>query len=231
MLKAIALDDEIPALEVIEAFAGRTDLIELQATFSRTGQARRFLEEHPVDLLFLDIQMPAISGIDFSRSIPKDVIVIFTTSYAEYAVESYNLNAVDYLLKPFTYQRFLQALDKACELYEARFAPAEQPPIILRANYGLVKVRPNDILFIEGLDNYLKIHLIDKELLVVRLTLREMMEKLSDQKFMRVHRSYIVPFDQIQQVRNKHIYIGEQEIPLGGTYEEEFNRRFNSDTN
>ncbi len=171
MLTAIALDDEIPALEIIETFAGRTDLVDLKARFYKIGAARRYLEENPVDLLFLDVHMPAMSGIEFAKSIPKDVIVIFTTSYAEYAAESYNLHAVDYLLKPFTFERFMQALEKARLLYQARLpAIKRQKPIVLKANYGLVNVQPEDILFIEGLDNYLKIHIQEQNLLVVRLT-------------------------------------------------------------
>ena len=169
MLSAIALDDEIPALEVIETFANRTNLIELKACFSKTGEALEFLSKHPVDLIFLDINMPAMSGIEFAKSISEEILVIFTTSYSEFAVESYTLGAVDYLLKPFAYQRFIQALEKAQKIAEYRKSKTAEP-IILKANYGLVKVMPEEILFIEGLDNYLKIHIQNKKPLVIRLT-------------------------------------------------------------
>ncbi|MCB0629915.1 MAG: LytTR family DNA-binding domain-containing protein [Saprospiraceae bacterium] len=227
MLTAIALDDERPALEVIETFAGRSGILDLKATFTQTGAARRFLEEHPVDILFLDIRMPAMTGIEFTRAIPDDLMVIFTTSYTEYAVESYNLNAVDYLLKPFTYKRFIQAIEKAGELHQARHGHyTDLPPLMLKANYGMVRVWPANILYIEGLDNYLKIHREDADTLVVRMTLKEMMEKLPEQSFARVHRSFIVPFARVDFVRNKIIYIGETEIPLGGTYEADFYSQF-----
>lgn len=227
ILTAIALDDEIPALEIIETFAGRTDLLALKQTFTKVGAARRYLDEQPVDLLFLDIQMPAMSGIDFSRVIAPEIIVIFTTSYTEYAVESYNLNAVDYLLKPFPYQRFLQAVHKAQERYQARLPVTDPlPPIVLKANYGLVKVWPHDILFVEGLDNYLKIHLHEQDLLVVRMTLREMADLLPAGQFVRVHRSYIVALDKVEFVRNKVLHLRGREIPLGGTYETLFFQLF-----
>lgn len=222
-MTAIALDDERPALEVIEAFAERVEELDLLQTFNKVGAARRFLDENPVDLLFLDIQMPAMTGIEFSRVIPGEVIVIFTTSYTEYAVESYRLNAVDYLLKPFSFQRFQQAFAKAQELFRARLPVAEPlPPLVLKANYGLVKVWPHDILFVEGLDNYLKIHQQGQELLVVRMTLKEMEQLLPETHFPRVHRSYIVALDKVEFVRNKVIHIGAQEIPLGGKYESRF---------
>lgn len=222
-LTAIALDDERPALEVIEAFAGRLENLDLLHTFTKVGGARRFLEENPIDLLFLDVQMPAMTGIEFSKIIPRDVIVIFTTSYTEYAVESYSLNAVDYLLKPFTFQRFQQAVTKALELFRARLPVAEPlPPLVVKANYGLVKVWPHDILFIEALDNYLKIHQQGQDLLVVRMTLKEMERLLPADQFPRVHRSYIVSLDKIAFVRNKVIQLQDKEIPLGGKYEGHF---------
>ncbi|MCB0571197.1 MAG: response regulator transcription factor [Phaeodactylibacter sp.] len=226
MLTAIALDDEIPALEIIEAFAAQTELVSLKACFFRTRDARRYLEENSVGLVFLDVNMPAMSGIEFARALPNDVIIIFTTSYTEYAVESYNLHAADYLLKPFTFERFVQALEKAKLLYQARRPAPEKQPIVLKANYGLANVWPEDILFIEALDNYLKIHLQGPQLLVVRLTLGEMLDKLPAGGFLRVHRSYIVPVDRVSFIRNKTIYIGEHEIPLGGKYEADFFRAF-----
>lgn len=156
MLNAIALDDEIPALEIIEDFAGRTDKLALNACFTKTSEALAYLNSQPVDLLFLDINMPAMSGIDLAKRIPPTVMVIFTTSYSEYAVEGFNLDAVDYLLKPFTFNRFEQALDKAIRLRET-VQNTQDESLFLKANYGVVKLSPAEILFVEGLDNYLKI--------------------------------------------------------------------------
>ena len=227
MLTAIALDDEIPALEVLEAFASRNDTIDLKACFSKTGEAFNYLKKHSVDLLFLDINMPSISGIEFAKNLDENIIIIFTTSYSEYAVEGFNLNAADYLLKPFAYLRFLQAIDKAKTLYDARFMESVEP-LLFRVNYGIVKIIPNEILFIEGLDNYLKIHLTNKKNLVVRMTLKELIDRLPNNQFLRVHRSFIIAISKVEFVRNKTIHIGKVEIPLGGKYEKEFYTFFQS---
>jgi len=224
MIKAIALDDEPPALEIIETFCNRAGSIELVKTFTKTSEAFSYLEKFPVDLIFLDINMPSLSGIEFYKSIPQKSMVIFTTSYSEYAVESYNLNAVDYLLKPFTFKRFEQAVQKANDFY--RFATQQELPdgkyLVLRVDYGLVKILSDDILFIEGLDNYLKIHLHQQKPVVVRLTMKALQEKLSSSKFIRVHRSYLVSLSRIETVRNKTIFIAGEEIPIGTSYEESF---------
>jgi len=225
MIKAIALDDEPPALEIIETFCSKVDFIALQETFTKTSEAFKYIEKNPVDLLFLDINMPSVSGIEFYKSIPQKVMVIFTTSYSEYAVEGYNLNAVDYLLKPYTLKRFLQAADKAREKYyflHPDLVAAKEQHIMLRADYGLVKVSLADILFIEGLDNYLKIHLHNQKPLVIRITMKALLEKLPEKDFIRVHRSYIIPFSRIETVRNKIITIAGEEIPIGTSYEENF---------
>lgn len=225
MLSAIALDDEIPALEVLESFALRNQTINLKALFSKTSEALRYLKNNPIDLLFLDINMPAMSGIEFAKAIDENIIIIFTTSYTEYAIEGFNLNAVDYLLKPFPYKRFLQAVDKAKILYDARLAESVEP-LLFRANYGTVKIHPNDILFIEGLDNYLKIHLTKNKNLIVRLTLKEMIKRLSNDRFLRVHRSFIIAVSKVDFVRNKTIHIEANEIPLGRKFEASFYELF-----
>jgi DNA-binding LytR/AlgR family response regulator len=225
MIKAIALDDEPPALEIIETFCSKVDFIVLEKTFTKTGEAFKYVEKNNVDLLFLDINMPSISGIEFYNSIPKKAMVIFTTSYSEYAIEGYNLNAVDYLLKPYTFNRFLQAADKAREKYNflhSVAATSKEQHIMLRADYGLVKVTLADILFIEGLDNYLKIHLQNQKPLVIRITMKSLLEKFPENDFVRVHRSYIIPINRIEAVRNKMITIAGEEIPIGTSYEENF---------
>ena len=230
MIRAIALDDERPALDVIEAFCSRIPSITLVKSFTRTGEARLYMENNPVDLLFLDINMPRESGLEFSRNINQQSLVIFTTAYSEFAAESYEVEAVDYLLKPFTFERFGQAVQKAQlrlkSLNNERTEAGEPAHLFLRVDYGLVKVTLSDILFIEGLDNYLKIHLSGAKPLVVRLTMKAMQDKLPAQHFVRVHRSYIVPLDKIRTVRNKVILIGDEEIPVGSSYEKDFFDRF-----
>lgn len=230
MIRAIALDDEPPALRILTNFSSRVDFVDLQKTFSRTDDAMNYLENFPVDLIFLDINMPSMSGLDFYQAIPHDALVIFTTAYAEHAVEGFNLNAVDYLLKPFTFERFQQATNKARDHYSFK-NPSETTAskyLLVRADYSLHKIAFSDILFIEGLDDYLKIHIRNSKPLVVRMTMKSILQKLPEQDFIRVHRSFIVPFDRIENVRNKIISLAGEEIPVGSSYEEAFNRRFKS---
>ncbi|MCD9575377.1 LytR/AlgR family response regulator transcription factor [Flavobacterium soyae] len=226
MITAIALDDELPALEVLEAFCNQSKEVNLIKFFTKTQDARFYLEEYPIDLLFLDINMPSVSGIDFYKSISQQTTVIFTTAYAEYAAESYELNAVDYLMKPFSYDRFLKAIDKVKKLNQIQKAD-KQNYILFRVDYGLTKVLLSDILYIEGLDNYLKVHIKNQKTLVVRMTMKMLLEKLPSQEFCRVHRSYIVSLSYVQSYRNKIIKINDQDIPLGNNYETDFLQIFN----
>lgn len=231
MIKAIAIDDEPLALELIETFCSPLDYILLEKTFTNTGAALQYLKKNPVDLLFLDINMPSISGITFYRSLPYKPMLIFTTSYSEYAIESYDLEAIDYLLKPFTAKRFEKAVQKAYEKYKLisqRGLPDEARFLLLKADYGLVKVALDNIIFIEGLDNYLKIYLHNQNPLVVRMTMKALQEKLPGNRFIRVHRSYIVSLLRIETVRNKIINIAGEEIPIGTSYEGNFFSQFKS---
>jgi DNA-binding LytR/AlgR family response regulator len=227
MIKAIAVDDEPPALEILENYCRRTEKVELMKVFTSTSRALEYLEQFPADLIFLDINMPSISGLDFAKRIPQQSMVIFTTSYTEYAVESYSLNAVDYLLKPYTFARFQQAIEKAEAVQ--RFQQNErQQYLILRVDYSLIRIALPDILFVEGLDNYLKVHVRNQSPIVVRMTMKALQEKLPDNEFVRVHRSYIVAIAKISSIRNKMIFIGEEEIPLGTSHEKAFYALFNS---
>lgn len=227
MITAIALDDELPALEVLEAFCNQSKEVNLVKFFTKTQDARFYLEEYPVDLLFLDINMPSVSGIDFYKSISQETTVIFTTAYSEYAAESYELNAVDYLMKPFSYDRFLKAVDKVKKLHQIQKGD-KQNYILFRVDYGLTKVLFSDIIFVESLDNYLKIHIKSQKALVVRMTMKTLLEKLSPVEFCRVHRSYIISLSYVQSYRNKIIKINDQDIPLGNNYEIYFLQRFNN---
>jgi DNA-binding LytR/AlgR family response regulator len=230
MIRTIALDDERPALDVIEAFCSRIPTVNLAKTFTRTGEARLYMESNPVDLIFLDINMPRESGLEFARAIDQQTIVVFTTAYSEYAAESYEVEAVDYLLKPFTFDRFSLSVQKV----QARLQTAgtqwtntaEPPHLYLRVDYGLVKITLSDIMFVEGLDNYLKIHLRNSKPVVARMTMKALQDKLPESQFARVHRSYIVAIDKIRAIRHKLIQIGDEEIPIGSSYEERFLMRF-----
>lgn len=243
MIRAIALDDEPPALRVLTHFCKQIDFIDLQQTFFRTDEALRYLEQTPVDLLFLDINMPAMSGLAFHRAVPPQTMVVFTTAYAEYAVEGFNLNAVDYLLKPFTFERFLQATGRASDYYQFLHASRAVKPAYLyvRADYRLYKIDLADILFIEGLDDYLKIHLqpakadgtgtTPRRLVVTRMTMKAILQKLAEtagagEDFLRIHRSYIVPQSRIEAVRNKTVRVAGEDLPIGASYEVDFIKRF-----
>jgi len=228
MIKAIAIDDEPPALRIIERFAMNISGMQLEKSFTRPGEALEYLRAHPVDLLFLDIQMPSVSGLHFYKNLPGEPMVIFTTGYSEYAVEGFNLQAVDYLLKPFTQERFEQAVAKAVQAFEYKQQQASggQQFISIRADYSVHRVALSDIRYIEGLDDYLKIHIENAKPIVARMTMKAMVECLPAATFMRVHRSYIIPLARISMVRNKTIYIGEAQIPIGGSYEEAFFKAF-----
>ena len=227
MIRAIAIDDEPPALRILEKFCSDTDFIQLEKTFTNPQEALRYLKNYPVDVLFLDIQMPSANGIEFYKSLSTSVMVIFTTAYSQYAIDGFNVNAIDYLLKPYTYARFLQAVAKAQQLFLQQHSSSLQTPrfLLIRADYSLVKVMLDSILYVEGLDDYLKIHVSDGKPVVVRMTMKAMLEKLPADKFARVHRSFIVAIDKIESIRNKMINICEQQIPIGSKFEEAFHQR------
>ena len=203
----------------------------MQKTFTRTDEALQHLTRFPTDLLFLDINMPSMSGVAFYRAISErsaqPVMVIFTTAYADYAVEGFTLNAVDYLLKPFTFERFLQATSKAADVYRWQQQPDKttDASLYVRADYTLHKIMLADILLIEGLDDYIKIHLRSDmptdtpRPVVARMTMKTILERLPASAFIRVHRSYIVPLNRIEAVRNKTLFIGNREVPIGASYE------------
>lgn len=224
MIKAIALDDELPALQVIRNFCDQVEYVDLVKTFHQPGEALRYIQQYPVELLFLDIQMPAISGIDFYKSLPQQSMVIFTTAYSEYAVEGFNVNAVDYLLKPFSFERFTQAVQKARDYYKFQ-QQTDNSALFIRVDYSLLKIDTQDILYIEALDDYLKIHLHNQKPVIARMTMKTMQEKLPA-SFVRVHRSYIVPLQRVEHVRNKTIQLGNAQIPIGSNYEEQFFKLF-----
>lgn len=222
MLKAIALDDEPLALEVLENFCSQIDDICLEKTFTKSEDAFKHLKKYPIDLLFLDINMPSISGIDFYKKLPHKTMVIFTTAYSEFAVEGFTLSATDYILKPFSFSRFKQAVEKAYSQWKIQNQNPEQLYLFIRADYSLIKILFSDILFIEGLDDYLKIHILNQKTIVARMTLKAILEKLPSPEFVRVHRSFIIPISKIDKIRNKIIYIKNEEIPVSASYETAF---------
>ena len=227
MINAVAIDDEPLALKVIDSHCEKTDFINLQRTFTHPTEALKYLRKYPVDLLFVDIQMPSMNGINLVKAIQQNTMVIFTTAFSEYAVVSYELNAIDYLLKPINFKRFSQAVNKANEYYNyiSKQNHSEDKHIFIRADYSLVKIPLADILYIEGLADYLKIFIRDRKTVVARMTMNDMVEKLPLKDFIRVHRSFILPFKRIESVRSNYITLPEAEIPIGKTYIKDFNSR------
>lgn len=226
MIKAIAIDDEPLALKIIEHFCRQTDFIELEKTFTKTDEALRHLKKFPVELLFLDIQMPGKNGIDFYKQLNGETLVIFTTAFSEYAVEGFNINALDYLLKPFSLERFMQAAEKAKKEIHSKRNTIEHNHLLIRADYKLHRIEFDDIMLIEGLDDYIRIHLKNKTALTARLSMKSILEKLPEAMFVRVHRSYIVPVKKVKSLYNKTIQIEDFVIPIGDTYKDEINKYF-----
>lgn len=225
-MTAIAIDDEPLALDVIRTFCGKLDTVQLSGAFTESSAAVKFLESHQVDLLFLDINMPALSGIDFFKRFGRDSMVIFTTAYSEYAVEGFNLNAVDYLLKPFEFTRFQKAIEKAGDYHGNLQQKESSQYIFVRVDYSLVKIAVANILYIEGVDNYIKIYFEKDRPLLVRMSMKAILEKLPTGQFERVHRSFIVAFSKVKSLRNRLIHIADKEIPVGSNYASEVQKLF-----
>ncbi|WP_439695636.1 LytR/AlgR family response regulator transcription factor [Mucilaginibacter sp. AW1-7] len=218
---AIAIDDEPIALDVVKSHAAKVPFIELAETFTNAFDALTYLQKNKTDLIFLDIKMPDISGIDFLSSITSPPMVVFTTAYSEHAVKSFELDAIDYLLKPFSLPRFLKACNKAHELYELRSKPGstdEVTSLFIKDGYEQIKVKMNEILFIEAAGNYTKIYLHGGSSLSTRITITDMLLMLPAKKFIRTHRAFIVARDKISRFDRAQININEHSIPIGATY-------------
>ncbi|MBJ6119273.1 response regulator transcription factor [Pontibacter sp. BT310] len=217
-MRAIAIDDEPMALEVVRLHAAKVPYLELVACFTDAFKALEFLQNESVDLLFLDIKMPDISGLEFVTSLQKKPMVIFTTAYTEHAVTSFELDAIDYLLKPFSLPRFIKACNKAHELLQLRGTTTPvKDYIFLKTGYEQVKVFYEEILYMEAAGNYVTFVLQDKKLLS-RMTINELSEQLPTDKFIRVHRSYIVAKDRIDKIERHQVTIKGNEVPVGASY-------------
>lgn len=226
MIKCVAIDDEPLALDIVCDFAGRVPFLNLKERFTSAFKAIDYLQNEEVDLIFLDIQMPDITGIEFLNSLENKPLVIFTTAYSEYAVEGFNLRAVDYLLKPFLFDRFMQAVVRVKELMEARNKTGNGNPdyFFVKANYQLEKINFNDIIFIEGLKDYLKICKQDGTKVIAHKSMKTILEELPPNRFMRVHRSYIISLDKIDALGKNHVTIGKNKIPISDFYHEDFSK-------
>lgn len=221
MLKAIIIDDEPMALEVIRGLTEKVTFVELTGYFTNSVEAMAFLQANQVDLLFLDIKMPDISGIELLKTISNPPMVIFTTAYSEHAVEGFELNAVDYLLKPFSLTRFLKACNKAYEYYELKKnkgnSSAGLSHIFIKSGYEQVKIDLDNICYAEANGNYV-VFVLEKQKIASRLTMAEAEALLPSKSFIRVHRSYIISKNYIKKVDKKTIWVQQTEIPIGSVY-------------
>ncbi|MBC7565472.1 MAG: response regulator transcription factor [Pedobacter sp.] len=218
---AIAVDDEPIALDIVRSHASKVLTITLAEVFTNAFDAMHYLQQHQVDLIFLDIKMPDINGIDFLHALSNPPMVIFTTAYSEHAVKSFELDAIDYLLKPFSLPRFLKACNKANEIYNLRlnaFGDKEQDFLFIKDSYEQIKVQIDDILYIEAAGNYTRINLKNKKLLSTRVPINEMLQMLPAKKFIRTHRAFIVAINKIDKYDRNLIWMGDKTIPIGNTY-------------
>ena len=223
MLTCIIVDDEPLALDLLRKYIAKIYFLELKGAFADPFEAKKLLDNSPVDIVFLDIQMPDINGIELSKIInKKNTVVIFTTAFSEYAVEGFNVDAIDYLLKPIEYDRFLKSVYKAKEYIDyITNQEVQDGYIFVKSDYQMAKVNLKDILYIEGLDDYIKIYLPQKSILTL-MTLKTIALKLPSKEFLRIHRSYIVPISRIENISKSKVKIGDKEIPIGISYSESF---------
>lgn len=225
-LNCIAIDDEPLALDIITEFCTKIRYLNLLGTFTNPFEAVQTLNNEQVHLIFLDIQMPQISGLEFLKSLYNPPMIIFTTAFKEYAFEGFENNAVDYLVKPFAFDRFSRSVSKAFQLFKLKM-PAESSPdevqrishefLMVKVEYSTIRVDLEDILYIEGLKDYVKIY-TEGKLILTKTTMKNIIEKLPSDRFFRVHKSYIVSVDKIDMIENSRIVIGNQRIPIGESF-------------
>ncbi|QJD96135.1 response regulator transcription factor [Mucilaginibacter robiniae] len=219
MIRAIAIDDEPFALEVIRAHASKVPFLELAACFTDAFKAIEYLATESVDLLFLDIKMPDISGMELVESLQTKPLFVFTTAYAEHAVQSYELDAIDYLLKPFSFPRFLKSCHKAKEVLQTKQGPPTiTDSIFIKSGYEAVRISFQNILYLESSGNYMTFVLADGRRVVSRLTMQETLTMLPQQQFVRVHRSYIVNKHRVDRVERHQLHLQTYIVPVSSTY-------------
>lgn len=227
-LKTIAIDDEPLALKLVSDYIGKTPFLEQVGAFDNPLDAIDFLSGQEADLIFVDIQMPDLTGIEFTRSLEGDHKIIFTTAYEKYALEGFKLNALDYLLKPFSYEEFLKAAMKAHKMAElqANALPtieANNQFLFLKSEYKIRRINFNDILYIEGLKDYIKVYTTSEVKPILSLnSIKSLEQKLPEEKFMRVHRSYIVNLEKIETIERSRIIFGKTYIPVSDQFKEKF---------
>ena len=219
MIRCLIIDDEPLARKLLVDYAEKVPYLEVIGQFSSALDSLTVINEQQIDLIFLDIQMPEITGVDFLKAIDHSPQVIFTTAYAEFALEGFELNVVDYLLKPFDFARFFKASEKTRKLLEPKSdtTPAFKEYTFLKEKHGLIKLNYNDILYIKGLKDYVRVVTKTKEHIVL-YTFKELLKELPDSEFVRIHNSYIINIRHVTSIEKNRLFINTQEIPIGGTF-------------
>ncbi len=234
MIHTIAIDDEPLALQLVAGYIEKTPGLELIGKFDNPLDAFEFMNNESVDLIFVDIQMPDLNGLEFTKAINKGPKVIFTTAFEKYALEGYKLNVVDYLLKPFSYEEFFTAVQKAVNLIRLENKHQEEQIetnnefLFLKSEYKIRRINFNDILYVEGLKDYVKVYIKNEPKPVLSLTTMKLLEsKLPEKKFMRVHRSFIVNLDKVEIIERSRIVFGKEYIPVSDQYKDKFQEFLN----
>jgi two-component system, LytTR family, response regulator len=226
MLRCLAIDDEPLALELLEDNISQVPFLQLAGKCSNAMEAMQFLKEHSVDLIFLDIQMPGLTGLQFIQSLTQRPMIILVTAYEKFALDGFNLDVVDYLVKPVPLDRFIKACNKAWELYQLKnktTVTTEASPeyFFVNVEYSLHKVEFADILWIEGLKDYVKINLkSSSKPIVTRMSMKALEDQLPPSKFIRIHKSYILAVAAISSIRKNSVFVGNTEFPVGDSYKD-----------
>jgi two-component system LytT family response regulator len=221
ILKCIAIDDEPLALKLISAYVSRLPFLQMVQSFENAVSAAEFLRHNVIDVLFIDINMPDITGIDLVRSLDSKPIIIFTTAYRNFAVEGFELEAVDYLLKPISFDRFTKAADKAAELYRYKNSSTSNQAdtsIFVYSEYRMVKIDTSEIEYLESMQDYVKIHLANGNRVLTLMTMKALLEKLPADQFRRIHRSYAVAVLKIRAIQNKRVFLNDIELPVSDSH-------------
>lgn len=225
MIKAIAIDDEPIALDIIRRYSERVPYINLEKQFLNGLEARDYLMEHDVQLLFLDVRMPDINGIDLFKGLEDKPLVIFSTAYSEYALSGFELEALDYLLKPYSFERFEKACLRAKEMLELKGIIENNPTLFVKDGYQMVKIDLKKISVLQAVGNYLRFVMNGREVLA-RMTIKEFLSEWADNNFIQVHRSYVINMEKVSRLDRHVIWIDDIEIPIGGSFQDLVKEKF-----
>ena len=233
IINCAIIDDEPLAASLLKSYAEKTPFLNLIGTYGSAVEAMKELRTNPVHLLFLDIQMPELSGIEFAKILPKETKIIFTTAFQQYAIEGYKVSALDYLMKPVSYEDFLKAANKALDWFcitQKKQTYAADRFMYVKSDYKLVRVALDDILYIEGLKDYIRIYLADGQKIMSLMNMKKMEDYLPRPEFLRTHRSYIVHMSKAEAIERFRIVFGDQYLPISDSYKEDVQQYFDSHT-